>query len=249
MRGWRGRIGTVSPTYCDNAQDWLKPLPEGVNVVFATLGVEEHTPKEFQQAREVVGRAARGLIRSGVDVLILGGTPLVTLDKGDGTSGLAQELEKESGVPTTTSQDAAVLALRSLEIKRLLLATPYKESLNEGLKRYLEKIGFQVLAVKSALCAGPKEIGQLAPETPYRLAEEAFREHPQADGVYIPNTKWETMEVIAPLERELKIPVVTSIQASLWWALKTMQVKEVRPGYGRLLENLPQEKGAAHDRV
>jgi len=238
VRGWKGRIGTVSPTYCDNAQDWLQPLPEGVNVLFATLGVEEHTPQEFQQAKEVVGRAARGLIRAGIDVLILGGTPLVTLDQGEGTSGLAQELEKESGVPVTTSQDAAVLALRSLGIKRLLLATPYKESLNEGLKRYLEKLGFQVLALKSALCKGPREIGQLPPETSYRLAKDAFRECPQADGIYLPNTKWETMGTIGPLERELKVPVVTSIQASVWWGLKTMRVKEAKPGYGRLLENL-----------
>lgn len=92
MRGWRGQIGAVTPTYLDNAGDWFKVLPEGVNIVFATLGVEEHTPAEFQKAKEVVGQAARGLVKLGVGAVVLGGSPLVTLDKGEGTGGLAREL-------------------------------------------------------------------------------------------------------------------------------------------------------------
>ncbi len=182
MRGWRGQIGAVSPTYLDDAGDWFKVLPEGVNVIFATLGVEEHTPKEFQQAREIAERAARGLIKMGAEAVILGGAPLATLSKGEGTGGLAQKLEKETGVPLTTSQDAAVLGLQTLGIKKLLLVTPYKESLNEGMKNHLEGMGFKILCLKSALCPGPKEMAQLPPELPYRLAKEAFQESPDADG-------------------------------------------------------------------
>lgn len=238
MRGWRGQIGAVSPTYLDDAEDWFKVLPEGVNVIFATLGVEEHTPKEFQKAKEVVERAARALVRSGAGAVILGGSPLLTLDKGEGTGSLARELEKETGVPITTSQDAAVQALRALGIKKLLLVTPYKESLNQGMKDHLEGIGFQILCLKSALCPGPKEMAQLPPEVPYRLAKEAFQQSPDADGIYLPNPKWQTTDIIGPLEADLKIPVVTTVQASAWWGLKKLQVSEAKPGYGRLLKCL-----------
>lgn len=238
MRGWRGQIGIVSPTYLDDAQDWLKAIPAGVNLVFATLGVEEHTSREFQQAREVAERAARGLVRLGAEAVVLCGSPLVTLDKGEGTAGLARELEKETGVPITTSQDAAVLALQSLAIKKLLVVTPYKESLNKGMKDHLEGSGFQILCLKSALCAGPKEMAQLPPEVPYRLAKEAFQGSPGADGIYLPNPKWQTMEIIEPLESDLKIPVVTTVQSSVWWGLRTLKVKGAKPGYGRLLEHL-----------
>ena len=238
MRGWRGQIGAVTPTYLDNAGDWFKVLPEGVNVVFATLGVEEHTPAEFQKAKEVVGQAARGLVKLGVGAVVLGGSPLVTLDKGEGTGGLARELEKESGIPVTTGQDAAVLALRTLGIKKLLLITPYKESLNQGMKNHLEKAGFQILCLKSALCPGPREMAELPPEIPYRLAREAFQQTPGADGIYIPNPKWQTMEIIEPLEEDLKIPVVTTVQASAWWGLKKLVIKEARPGFGMLLSRL-----------
>jgi len=236
MRGPRGQIGAITPTYLDEAQDWFKVVPEGVNVVFATLGVEDHTPEQFEKAREIVERAARGLIKLGVGAVVLGGSPLVTLDKGEGTGELALALENETGVPISTGQDAAELALKTLGIRKLLLVTPYKESLNQGMKRRLAERGFEVLCLKSALCPGPVEMSRLSPELPLRLAHEAFREAPHADGIYIPNPKWQTLGAIEPLERDLKIPIVTTTQASAWWALKMIKIKEARPGYGRLLK-------------
>jgi maleate isomerase len=236
MRGAKGQLGAITPTYLDEAQDWFKIVPEGVNVVFATLGVEEHTAEEFQKAREAVERAARGLIKQGVGAVVLGGSPLATLGKGEGTGELAPALEKETGVPISTGQDAAELALKTLGIRKLLLVTPYKQSLNEGMKRRLAERGFEVLCLKSALCPGPAEMSRLSSEVPLRLAQEAFREAPYADGVYIPNPKWQALDGIEPLERDLKIPVVTTIQASAWWALKMIKIKEARPGYGRLLK-------------
>lgn len=104
--------------------------------------------------------------------------------------------------------------------------------------RRLAARGFEVLALKSALCPGPNEMSRLAPEVPLGLALEAFREAPGADGVYIPNPKWQTLDAIERLEKDLKIPVVTTTQASAWWALKALGIKKARPGYGRLLERL-----------
>lgn len=238
MRGWRGQIGAVTPTYLDNAGDWFKVVPEGVNVVFATLGVEEHSPEEFEKAQEIVEQAARGLVMLGVGVVVLGGSPLVTMAKGEGTGGLARKLERETGIPVITGQEAADQALKILGIKRLLLVTPYKESLNQGMKNHLRGAGFEVLCLKSALCPGPKEMAELSPEVPHRLAREAFEQARDADGVYIPNPKWQTMDIIEPLEEELKIPVVTTVQASAWWGLKKLHINEARPGYGRLLQRL-----------
>jgi maleate cis-trans isomerase len=238
MRGPLGQIGAITPTYLDEARDWFRIVPEDVNVVFATLGVEEHTPEEFQKARAAVGHAARGLIKAGVGAVVLGGSPLVNVEQGTGTGDLALELEKETGVPVTTGQHAAELALRTLGIKKLLLVTPYRESLNEGMKRRLHAQGFEVLSLKTALCPGPVEMARLAPNLPLRLAEEAFREAPHADGIYVPNPKWQTLDSIETLENDFKIPVVTTTQASAWWALKAIKIKEARPGYGRLLKHL-----------
>jgi maleate isomerase len=236
MRGPGGQIGAITPTFLDEGRDWFKIVPDGVNVVFATLGVEDHTPEEFQKAREAVERAARGLIKLGVGAVVLGGSPLATLGKGEGTGELAPALERETGIPVSTGQDAAELALQTLGVKKLLLVTPYRESLNDSMKRRLADRGFEVLCLKTALCPGPAEMSRLSREIPLRLAHEAFRDAPHADGIYLPNPKWQTLDAIEPLEKELKIPVVTTTQASAWWALKMIKIKEARPGYGRLLK-------------
>jgi len=236
MRGPEGRIGAITPTYLDEARDWFRIVPDGVNVVFATLGVEEHTPEEFHKARAAVERAARGLIKLGVGAVVLGGSPLVMSGRNEGTGELAAALQKETGVPTATGQDAAELALSTLGVKKLLLVTPYRDALNDSMKRRLAERGFEVLSLKTALCPGPAEMTRLSPDLPLQLAREAFREVPEADGVYIPNPKWQTLDAIEPLEKELKIPVVTTTQASAWWALGAIKIKQARPGYGRLLE-------------
>ncbi len=235
MRGPRGRIGVVTPTYLDSAEDWFQIVPDGVNVVFATLGVEDHTPNEFDKARAVVERTARGLIKMGVGAVLLGGSPLVTLQAGGGPAELAPALEKQSGVPVTTGQDAAEMALNALGIKKLLLVTPYKDSLNDGMQRRLGARGFQVLALKTARCPGPDDMARLSPEVPLGLARAAYREAPKADGFYIPNPKWQTIDIIEPLEKEFGIPVVTTTQSSAWWCLKAIHVKDSRPGCGRLM--------------
>jgi maleate isomerase len=238
MRGPRGRIGVTTPTYLDSAEDWFRIVPDGVNVVFATLGVEEHTAGEFDKARAAVDRAARGLAKMGVGALLLGGSPLVTLQPGQGAGDLAPELEKEFGLPVTTGQDAAEIALDALGVKRLLLVTPYKEALNQGMQRRLAARGFEVLSLKTALCPGPDEMARLSPDVPLGLARAAFREASHAQGIYMPNPKWQTLDIIEPLEKELKIPVVTTTQSSAWWCLKAINVKDARPGYGRLMKLL-----------
>ena len=238
MRGPRGRIGVVTPTYLDSAEDWFQIVPDGVNVVFATLGVEEHTSNEFDKARAAVERTARALIKMGVGAVLLGGSPLVTLQDGQGAADLAPQLEKDTGVPVTTGQDAAEMALKALGIQKPLLVTPYKDSLNKGMQRRLAARGFEVLALKTALCPGPDEMARLSPEAPLSLAREAYREAPRADGFYIPNPKWQTLDIIEPLEKDFKIPVVTTTQSSAWWCLRAIKIKEARPGYGRLMELL-----------
>ena len=46
------------------------------------------------------------------------------------------------------------------------------------------------------------------------------------------------MEVVAELERITNKPVITSNQATVWKAFKTLGIHEVQKGYGSLLESL-----------
>ncbi|MCD6084461.1 MAG: hypothetical protein J7J20_02840 [Desulfurococcales archaeon] len=59
---------------------------------------------------------------------------------------------------------------------------------------------------------------------------------PEADGVLISYTNFRTIEVIEPLERDLRKPVVSSNTASVWLALHELGISPNIKGFGKLLE-------------
>ena len=57
--------------------------------------------------------------------------------------------------------------------------------------------------------------------------------------VYILGSGLEALPLIAPIERELKVPVVQAIAARIWEIERRLKVHVPIKGYGRLLETLP----------
>ena len=57
---------------------------------------------------------------------------------------------------------------------------------------------------------------------------------PDADAVFISCTNLRTLPIIEDLETDLKKPVISAIQASLWYALKVLGIHEYVPGTGSL---------------
>jgi len=46
-----------------------------------------------------------------------------------------------------------------------------------------------------------------------------------------------TLEILAPLEKETSVPVVSSLPHALWAGMRLLDLKVKTPGYGRLLAN------------
>jgi len=76
------------------------------------------------------------------------------------------------------------------------------------------------------------EIGKLEPYVVYRLAKAMFAG--DADAIFISCTNLRTFEIIEKLERDLGVPVITSNQATLWMALRQIDVRDQLP-LGKLL--------------
>jgi maleate cis-trans isomerase len=47
------------------------------------------------------------------------------------------------------------------------------------------------------------------------------------------------MEAADEIERRTGLPCLTTNQATLWRTLRTMSISEVKPGFGRLLTEMP----------
>ena len=237
MYGWRARIGVVLPSRGDSfIYEFYEIVPKGVVLVAEIIGLFNLTKEELGAAMLKYRTSARNLAQVGVDTLLLSGSPVFQLQGFGSDREMIGEVEKETGIPTLTSVTAEVEAMRLLNMKKLAIATPFVEEVNQRSAAWYRAAGFEVLNIKGMGIQKNSEIARLPFYASYRIAREAFLEAPGADGVYIACPRWGTIESIEKLEQDLGVPVVSSSQASIWMALRKSHVREAIRGFGSLLE-------------
>lgn len=237
MYGWRARIGKVEPSRGDTYQyEFYQMAPKGVVLVVSIIGLFNLTKEELSAAYLKYKAAARELAQVGVDVIALGGSPLFQLQGFGSDREMIQDVEQETGIPTLTGLTAEVEAMRVLNMKKIVIATPFKEEVNERSADWYRQSGIEVLKIKGMGIDKPAEMARLPFYASYRLAREAFLETPGADGIFIACPRWGTIEIIDKLEQDLGVPVVTGSQAATWLSLRKAHVREPIHGYGRLME-------------
>ncbi|AJC72372.1 maleate cis-trans isomerase [Thermococcus guaymasensis DSM 11113] len=238
MYGWRRRIGLIVPSSNTTMEpEFWKMAPEGVSVHAARMNLRVVTEEALVDMESYAKDAAKRLADAAVNIIMYGCTS-GSLVKGKGYDRqIAKELEEASGIKAITTSTAVLEALKTLGISKVVVATPYIDSVNEKEKQFLEDNGLDVLAIKGLGIVQNTEIGKQPPEVAYRLALDVYS--PEADGLFISCTNFRTIEIIDKLESDLGIPVVTSNQASMWYTLKNLGIKEKYEKYGILMkENL-----------
>ncbi|AEH24456.1 maleate cis-trans isomerase family protein [Pyrococcus yayanosii] len=233
MYGWRGRIGLVVPSSNTTMEMELHShLPEGVSLHTSRMPLKSITEEELLRMNALAVEAARLLTDAGVGVMIFGCTSGSFIGGADFEKNLEMKIEEEVNVPVFTTSTAVIEALRTLDAQSLLVVTPYTDAINEREREFLEANGFEVLDIRGLGIEDNLEVGRLEPRVAYQLAKATFVE--EADAVFISCTNLRTFEIIEPLERDLGVPVVTSNQASLWFALRELDVNDKLP-LGKLL--------------
>jgi len=241
MYGYRGRIGFIAPgsTIETVPVEFYKIVPDGIVIVFTSIGIKRLTKEDIGEALKGIETAAEELARTKVDVIVLGGSPPIIFGGYGFDKKIIERIRAVTDISGTTSQTLAVDALNALGIERLVVASPFGESQNSLLKRFLQDSGFRVTNVVG-LDLPRIEYGMLPRDASYKLAMQACEGIDDFDGVYLPCAQMPTVENIHKLEKELGKPVVTSVQAMIWGALKIMGVSETITGYGQLFSTLAQ---------
>jgi len=237
LYGWRARIGLIVPSSNTTMESEFWSLaPQGISIHTARMRLVEVTSEALREMSKEALRAAEDLATAEVDVIVYGCTTGSLLEGIEWENKLRELIAKHTGVKTITTAQAVVEALRKLKAKRIVVATPYIEELNQREERFLKDSGFEVLKIKGLNIVKNVDIGRQPPWIAYRLAREVF--HKDADAIFISCTNFRTIEVITPLEQDLGKPVITSNTASFWLALQTLNLNTVIKGYGKLLEQI-----------
>ena len=233
------QIGLISPNLSEETlADVYKILPKEIRIEGRALDVGNYNDSEFHRAEQAFTDIVRDLTKQPLDFLMITGELFLSY-KGPGSDKQILALVKQiSPVPASTVLTAVIRACEKLDLRRVVMASPFPEDQDARLVKFLAHDRIEVVAHRCLGCNNSKVIWGLAPETGYELAAGLLREHPEVDGVYMPCNKWRITSVIDRIEKDCGKPVVTNTQAWLWDALRAMKLNEPISGYGRLLRDL-----------
>jgi maleate cis-trans isomerase len=244
MFGWRARIGVLVPPGNPTVEpEFYRMAPEGVTIHFARL-------QGFQAASapgEAVGMEARTLAyldelpgpakalgRVSPSVVILAHTASSYATGFANEPHLIDRLASLTGTTSITAARAVLAALQYLGVKKLALGTPYPEAISAKGRAFWEGAGFDIVGFQRL--ADVQNIYAENEQRAYQLARQANT--PDADAVFLSGTGLPTIGVLETLEQDLKKPVISSNQASLWQALRLAGVRQAIRGFGRLLSEI-----------
>lgn len=200
-------------------------VPVEVSLDLARL-VSEH---------ETLGEAVRALGASEPEVIAYACTSGSFVGGVGGERAMCEAMNRAGEVPSLTTSGALIEALEELGAKRIALVTPYTESVTESLEEYLAEAGVTVTG--RAFLGLTRHIWKV----PYRSVVDMARQAVvgAADALFISCTNLPTYDAIPQLEAELRMPVLSANQVTMWAALRRIGAHAVGPYQGLLLDPPP----------
>ena len=228
------RLGLIIPSSNTTMEAEFWRMASGwATVHTARMRLEKITINELEEMEEQMLEAAIRLADAEVNVIGYGCTSGSLLKGKDHGGEIERKITEKTGISAVATAKAVIEALGELQIKKLCVATPYIEEINELEKSFLEQNEIEVLRIKGLGIAQNREVGSKDPSVAYELAKEVFM--PEAQGIFISCTNFRTAEMIDRLEKELGLPVISSNTATLWAMMRKAGAKRKPKGYGRLL--------------
>lgn len=143
-----------------------------------------------------------------------------------GERAMCEAMTRAGTVPSVTTSGALLEALTELGVRRVALVTPYTVSVTRALEQYVAEAGVAVTGC--AFMGLTRHIWKV----PYRdvagMARRAVGRR-RADALFISCTNLPTYDVIPQLEAELRIPVLSANQVTMWAALRRLGTRAVGP--------------------
>ncbi len=238
MIGWRARLGFLLPPGNPTVETEMMALaPEGVSVHFhrmtarGTTGSLEGQDERNRMMVDNIDGSIELLAMVNPHVIVVAHTATSYHLGRQGEADLLGRLQEATSKRVITAFGSVVRALERLDVRRLALGTPYSPETTAQGKAHLEAHGLEV--VRFANLPGVANIYDETPERAYGLARLVDRE--DAEAVFLSGTGMPTLPVLELLEQDLGKPVISSASAMMWHALRLAGVRQVIPGYGRLL--------------
>jgi len=215
--------------------DAKRLYPSGVRFLGNGVGLPGGmTLESYEEAIPRAVPAAEALAKQGAKAISVFGSSLTFYKGAKFNEELTKQVTKATGVPATTQSNGLVDGLKVANAKRVAVATAYTDTVTERLKVFLEEHGFQVTFAKGL---GYERIpeGAATDQILFKLGTETYSNSKNADALVISCGALRTLDVIVPLEKEIKVPVVSSTPHGLMNGVRLLGVSPRAQGFGMVL--------------
>ena len=233
---YRAKIGYLGPSAPSSPH--IKKVgtfvPQDIEVVFEQLVLHDGRLSDLRGKLDAIVNAAVELTeKHHWDGLVFPGAPREILNPG-----LFARFSTSLKIPVATALRSSVAALRAFSAHRVLLMTPFDESINKPIRDFLADAGIQGVSAPQTV-RYYADAQKLTPADVEAMTENAVTQHPDVEAIYFQGGVLDPIDSLAKLERELKVPVLASNPAMLWFILSKLGLKYQIPGYGKLLSSWP----------
>ncbi|PZC45633.1 MAG: Maleate cis-trans isomerase [Chloroflexi bacterium] len=230
-------VGFLSPISLDapHFDRFERFVPDGVSLGLRALDLVEGALTSLQGKEDVAAERAIQVIRDNPDwqsAAILGAPVQVY------NPGMAQKVRAQVSIPITTALEASAAALKALGASRILLMTPFDETLNAQCRDFLAGYGIQAASGPQP-AAYYRDAEKLGSDDIYRLTAEGMASAGDVQAVYFQGAIFDPLPIIGKLEADMKVPIVASNPAMLWHLVALVGGRFSVPNGGKLLEEWP----------
>lgn len=230
------RLGLLLPSSGTVQEvDFYRRVPPHVTVHAARMRLPSTTEAdEIRMLDAHVLPAAGDLATMRPDVVVFSCTSAGALRGRDYEARLCREIAETAGAPVVSTMAAVREAIARVGARSVAVVTPYPASLTEPIRLSLEGDGLAVPVARGLGLTDSLDIAAVAPDAIVRFAVDTFRQGP-ADAVFVACCTFRAFDARDAIAAALGVPVVTSNQAALDAALRTLDGDSgpTGPGAGR----------------
>jgi arylmalonate decarboxylase len=207
--------------------------PSGIRFLGIGVGLQSMTPAGYDAVIDKIVPTAEKLAKDGANAISIMGTSLTFYKGAKFNQQLQDSVSKATGLRATTMSNGIIEGLRAAGARRVAVATAYNEEVTGRLTAFLEEMGFEVVAAKGLGIL--LNVPQSAQDGLLEFSAGVKESAPKADSLLISCGALKTLDLIVPLEKRCKVPVVSSQPHGLWNGVKLLGLSGRVEGYGSVL--------------